>query len=173
MSDTFPRQYARTQRFTLGEPRNVVVSADGQRAIFLRSRAGDDPVNCLWTASLDTGAETLVADPVALLASADAAVEADLPPEERARRERMREGAGGITAYATDRAGAVAAFTLAGRLFVAGLVSAAARELAVEGPVFDPRPDPLARRLAYVSGSKLRIAELDELLAAHKAKKAG
>ena len=161
MSDTFPRQYARTQRFTLGEPRNVVVSADGQRAIFLRSRAGDDPVNCLWTASLDTGAETLVADPVALLASADAAVEADLPPEERARRERMREGAGGITAYATDRAGAVAAFTLAGRLFVAGLVSAAARELAVEGPVFDPRPDPLARRLAYVSGSKLRIAELD------------
>ena len=176
MSDTFPRQYARTQRLTLGEPRNVSVSADGTRAMFLRSRAGDDPVNCLWVRHLlpadgtagegtaDAGIPTddvLVADPVALLASADAAAGEDLPPEERARRERMREGAGGITSYATDRAGTVAAFTLAGRLFVAGLLSARARELPVEGPVFDPRPDPTARRLAYVSGSRLRIAELD------------
>jgi dipeptidyl-peptidase-4 len=161
MSDTFPRQHARTQRYTLGEPRNVMVSADGLRAAFLRSRAGDDPVNCLWTQSIEDGAETLVADPVALLASADADLDAELPPEERARRERMREGAGGITSFATDRATTVAAFTLAGRLFVAGLVSAAARELRVDGPVFDPRPDPLARRLAYVSGNKLRIAELD------------
>lgn len=161
MSDTFPRQHARTQRFTLGEPRNVTVSADGLRAAFLRSRAGDDPVNCLWTQSIEDGTETLVADPVALLASADADLDAELPPEERARRERMREGAGGITSYSTDRATTVAAFTLAGRLFVAGLLSAAARELRVDGPVFDPRPDPLARRLAYVSGNKLRIAELD------------
>ncbi len=161
MSDTFPRQYARTQRFTLGEPRNVTVSSDGRRAVFLRSRAGDDPVNCLWVHHLDDDREVLVADPVTLLASSDAAADAELPPEERAHRERMREGAGGITAYATDRTSTVAAFTLAGRLFVAGLLSAAARELAVEGPVFDPRPDPLARRLAYVSGNKLRIAELD------------
>jgi dipeptidyl-peptidase-4 len=161
MSDTFPRQYARTQRFTLGEPRNVSVSADGRRAVFLRSRAGDDPVNCLWVHHLDDDREVLVADPVALLASADAAADAELPAEERARRERMREGAGGITSYATDRASTVAAFTLAGRLFVSGLLSAAARELAVEGPVFDPRPDPLAHRLAYVSGNRLRIAELD------------
>ncbi len=165
MSDTFPRQYARTQRFTLGEPRNVVASADGLRAVFLRSRAGDDPVNCLWTQSIEDGTEVLVADPVALLSSGDATLDADLeaelPPEERARRERMREGAGGITSFATDRAHSVAAFTLAGRLFVAGLLSGASRELRVDGPVFDPRPDPLARRLAYVSGTKLRIAELD------------
>ncbi len=161
MSDTFPRQSARTQRFTLGEPRNVMVSADGRRAVFLRSRAGDDPVNCLWTQSIEDGTETLIADPVVLIASADADIETELPPEERSRRERTREGAGGITSFATDRATTVASFTLAGRLFVAGLLSAAARELCVDGPVFDPRPDPLARRLAYVSGARLRIAELD------------
>ncbi|MEY4231183.1 MAG: hypothetical protein RLZZ362_2032, partial [Actinomycetota bacterium] len=46
--DTFPRQHARTQRLTLGEPRNVMASPDGMRGVFLRSRAGDDPVNCLW-----------------------------------------------------------------------------------------------------------------------------
>ncbi|MGE0140871.1 MAG: prolyl oligopeptidase family serine peptidase [Ilumatobacteraceae bacterium] len=164
MTDTFPRQYARTQRLTLGEPRNVTVSPDGQRAVFLRSRAGDDPVNCLWTISLIDGTERLVADPVALLdtsTTSGVATEEELPPEERARRERMREGAGGITSFATDRSVTVAAFTLAGRLFVAGLISAAARELAVDGPVFDPHPDPTAQRLAYVSGSRLRIAELD------------
>jgi len=37
VTDTFPRQYARTQRLTLGEPRNVTVSPDGRRVVFLRS----------------------------------------------------------------------------------------------------------------------------------------
>ncbi len=163
MSDSFPRQYARTQRLTLGEPRNIQVSPDGDRALFLRSRAGDDPVNCLWTIDLDSGHERLVADPVALLAvgAGDALTDDDLPPEERARRERTREGAGGITSFAIDRTSTAASFALAGRLFVAGLMSAVARELAVDGPVFDPRPDPLAQRVAYVSGNRLRIAELD------------
>ena len=91
MTDTFPRQYARTQRFTLGEPRNLTVSPDEQRIVFLRSRAGDDPVNCLWVADLATGTEQLVADPVALLAG-HAADDDSLSVEERARRERMREG---------------------------------------------------------------------------------
>ena len=158
MSDSFPRQFARTQRLTLGDPRNVVVSPDGQRIAFARSRAGDDPVNCLWFMDAATGVERLVADPLALLGAGD---DEDLPPEERARRERMREGAAGVTAFATDVAVTVAAFALGGRLFVAGLLSGRARELAVEGAVFDPRPDPLATRVAYVSGRSLRIAELD------------
>ncbi|MFI0527036.1 MAG: alpha/beta fold hydrolase, partial [Ilumatobacteraceae bacterium] len=79
----------------------------------------------------------------------------------RLRRERMREGAGGITSYATDAASTVAAFALGGHLFVAGLLSGQARELVVDGPVFDPRPDPVATCVAYVCGRTLRIAELD------------
>src|SRR5262245_23043991 len=35
---SFPRLHARTQRFTLGEPRDVNVGADGDRIFFLRSR---------------------------------------------------------------------------------------------------------------------------------------
>ncbi len=160
MSDTFPRQHARTQRFTLGEPRNVTVSPDGARVVFLRSQGGSDPVNALWVLDVATGVERQVADPRELLADSDGDGDI-LPPEERARRERLREGAGGITAYATDAAVTVVAFALAGRLFVGGLITGTARELAVEGPVFDPRPDPTARRVAYVSGQTLRVAELD------------
>ena len=160
VADTFPRQYARTQRLTLGDPRDVSVSSDGQRIVFLRSRAGDDPVNCLWVADAHTGEERLVADPRDL-AGDHPAIDDDLPAEELARRERARESASGITAYATDAAGTVAAFALGGRLFVSGLVSGVARPLDVAGPVFDPRPDPPARRVAYVSGRLLCIGELD------------
>ncbi len=157
-NDTFPRQYARTRRLTLGEPRNLVVSPDGQRIVFIRSRSGDDPVNCLYMLDLATGDEQLIADPSTVLEQHDPD---DVPPEELVRRERIRETATGVTTFATDSAVTVAAFPLAGRLFVAGLISGMARELAVDGPVFDPRPDPAASRLAYVCGRALRIAELD------------
>ncbi|HEX2785051.1 MAG TPA: prolyl oligopeptidase family serine peptidase [Ilumatobacteraceae bacterium] len=156
--DTFPRQYARTRRLTLGEPRNLVVSPDGQRIVFIRSRAGDDPINCLYVFDVATGDERLIADPLVLLTQVDPD---DVPAEERARRERMRETASGVTTFATDKAVTVVAFPLSGRLFVAGLVSGVARELVVDGPVFDPRPDPVAGRLAYLCGNALRIAELD------------
>ena len=150
-TDTFPRQYARTRRFSLGEPRNLVVSPDGQRVVFVRSTSGDDPINCLYLLHVATGEERLIADPSSLLEQADP--DEDLPDEERVRRERMRETASGITTFATDKAVTVVAFPLAGRLFVAGLISGVARELDVEGPVFDPRPHPGAARLAYVCGS--------------------
>ena len=80
-TDSFPRQYARTQRLTLGEPRNFVIAPGGERIGFLRSTGGSDPVNRLWTLDVETGVERLVADPVVLLAGDD---EGDLPPEEKA-----------------------------------------------------------------------------------------
>jgi dipeptidyl-peptidase-4 len=157
-SALYPRESARTQRYTLGEPRDVVVSPDGARIVFLRSRAGTDPVNCLWIVDAATGDERLVGDPEVLLAGRG---DDDVPPEEQARRERAREVSGGITTFATDDAVTVTAFAIAGRLFVAGLLSGQARELPVAGPVFDPRPDPQAQRVAYVSGRLLCIGELD------------
>ncbi len=158
-ASSFPRQYARTQRLTLGEPRSISVSPDGRRVVFARSRAGDDPVNCLWTYDVTSGEERLVADPLVL---GDVLEEpGDLPPEERARRERLREAAGGITAYATDEDVTVAAFALGGRLHVADLIAGTARATDLADQVVDPRPAPDASRLAYLSGRALRIAELD------------
>jgi dipeptidyl-peptidase-4 len=160
VADSFPRQYARTQRLTLGEPRDLTVAPDGARVVFARSRGGADPVNCLWTVDVATGAETLVADPVALMAGI-AVDDADLPPEERARRERMREGAGGITGYATDRDATRATFGLAGNLFVTDLVTGDTRHLDVPGPVFDPHLSPTGDRVAYVRGRELWVSDLD------------
>jgi len=153
---SFPHAYARTQGWTLGRPRSFTVAADGSRVAFLRSAAGDDPVHRLHVLDVGSGAERLVADPAALLG----AVAEDLPAAERARRERSRERAAGIVAYAADADLRVAAFALAGRLFMADL-SGGARELAAAGQVLDPRPDPTGRRVAYVAGGALHVAELD------------
>jgi dipeptidyl-peptidase-4 len=131
-ASSFPRRHARTQGFTLGRPRGFQVGADGARVAFLRSAAGDDPVNRLWVLEVATGAERLVADPAGLLGDGPA----DLPAEERARRERARERAGGIVAFAADLDLTVASFALAGRLFVADLRGAAGTD---PGPGSAPR----------------------------------
>jgi dipeptidyl-peptidase-4 len=160
VSDSFPRQHARTRRLTLGDPRDLTVSPDGTRVVFARSRAGDDPVNCLWSTVVGSGEERLLVDP--LLLSAGSGTDADeLPGEERARRERMREGADGITGYATDRDVTRATFAFAGRLFVSDLVTADTRELHVPGPVFDPHLSPDGDRIAYVQGRSLWLTDLD------------
>ncbi|MBP2404938.1 S9 family peptidase [Streptomyces syringium] len=154
---SFPRQYARTQRFSLGAPRAFTVSPDGSRVVFLRSRSGTDRANVLWVLDLDAGREYPAADPAVLLGGADE----ELSAEERARRERSREGSAGVVGYAVDNAVELAAFALSGRLFVAELRGGTARELTVPGPVVDPRPSPDGRRVAYVAGGALRVVEAD------------
>ena len=132
MAEAFPRQQARTRRFTLGEPRSFKVAADGSRVMFLRAPAADDPVNALWEFDLAAGRERVVVDP-SQIGSADTE---ELSVEERARRERTRETAGGIVAFATDRDARIAVFALSGGLFLADLVTSAVRELDVPTPVF-------------------------------------
>ncbi|MET9161161.1 prolyl oligopeptidase family serine peptidase [Streptomyces parvulus] len=151
--DSFPKRHARTQRFTLGAPRSFTVAPDGSRVAFLRSGTGTDRANSLWVLDVDEGAERVAADPRALLGGAEEA----LSPEERARRERSREGGAGIVGYATDSAVELASFALSGRLFTAELRAGTARELSTPGPVIDPRPAPDGRHVAYVARGGLRV----------------
>ena len=155
---SFPRQYARTQRFTLGVPRAFAISPEGARIAFLRTKTGADRATCLWTADPESGAERLVADPVDLLAGTAGE---ELTVEEQARRERSRQGAAGIVDFATDRSVRTAAFSLSGRLFVADLVAGSVRELPAATPVIDPRPNPTGTHVAYLSGGALRVIGVD------------
>ncbi|MFI2732934.1 prolyl oligopeptidase family serine peptidase [Streptomyces sp. NPDC018711] len=157
---SFPRQHARTQRFTLGVPRGFSVSPDGERVVFVRSGSGTDRSHRLWVLDLPRDGEPgerTAADPAVLLAGA----EEELSPQERARRERSREGSAGIVAYAVDAAVELAAFALSGRLFAAELRAGTARELPVPGPVLDPRPSPDGRFVAYVAEGALRVVGAD------------
>jgi dipeptidyl-peptidase 4 len=166
VTDSFPRQAARTRNFTLGAPRSFHVSPDGHTVLFLRSQGGTDPVTCLWALDVATGRERLVADPkrFAGAATTDDAVE-------QARRQRVREQASGIVSFAADRDCRLAAFTLSGSVYVADLRGAEprVRALAVTTPAADPRPDPAGQFVAYVSAGALRVHDLatgeDEALA--------
>jgi dipeptidyl-peptidase 4 len=157
MTESFPRQQARTRGFTLGVPRAFHVSPDGQRVLFIRSKAGSDPVNCLWELHLASGEERVVADPLAL----DSAAE-NLPPQERARRERLRETAAGIVAFSTDRDVKVAVFALSGQVYSVQLggPAAAPRLLPAKTPALDPRLNSAGSLVAYVHDGALRELNL-------------
>ncbi|ARF78854.1 prolyl oligopeptidase family serine peptidase [Kitasatospora aureofaciens] len=157
-ADTFPRQYARTLRYTVGAPRSFSVAPDGSRVVFLRSRSGSDRANLLWTLDTATGEERIAADPAVLLGGG----EEDLSPAERARRERSREGSAGVVGYALDAEGRQAAFALSGRLFTADLLTGDARELPAQGPLLDPRISPDGAHVAYANtAGELRLTRTD------------
>ncbi len=156
MTESFPRQHARTRNFTSGVPRSFQISPGGDRVVFLRSQGGGDPVVCLWVLDVSTGEEHLLTDPASL------GTPADLTDTERAIRERTREYASGIVAYAADSALSLAAFALAGQVYVAGLTPGgqAARPVPARVPAFDPRPDPTGQRVAYACDGAVRVTDL-------------
>ncbi|HZC41368.1 MAG TPA: prolyl oligopeptidase family serine peptidase [Streptosporangiaceae bacterium] len=155
MTESFPRQQARTRGFSLGVPRSFQISPDGSRVAFLRSKGGTDPVTCLWVLDVSTGAEHLAADPAGIGA------DGDVPAAERARRERSRERAAGIVGYATDTALTMAAFALNGQVYVTDLSpDSKPRALGARSPAIDPRPDPAGNRVAYACDGALRVTDL-------------
>jgi dipeptidyl-peptidase-4 len=153
---SFLRLQARTQRFTLGSPREFRVAPDGSYLLFLRSRSGEDRTHILWKRDLTTGVETRLGDPAVLLGGSE-----ELSPEERARRERSREQGAGVIGCATDARVEIAAFALSGRLYVAGARTDEARELMTETPIIDPRPNPTGTHVAYVANDELRVVGVD------------
>ncbi|WP_435174645.1 prolyl oligopeptidase family serine peptidase [Actinacidiphila sp. bgisy145] len=160
----FPRQFARTQRFSLGVPQALTLSPDGSSVLYVRTRGPEDRAGCLWR--LDADGERLLADPAAL---ADPGGE--VPPEELVRRERARQRTTGIVGYAADRAVRLVAFALDGALWTADPAGLRPpRRHPTAGPVIDPRPDPTGRRVAYVTGGALHVRDLatgaDRVLAA-------
>lgn len=174
---TFPRQHSRTQRFTLGAPRSFTPSPDGRRVVFLRSRGGAERANLLHLldlSNIDAPFERVVADPVALLGGG----EEKLSAEERARRERSREGSAGIIGYAVDAAVTRAVFALSGRLFLARLTEPGEESPVVElpsaGTVLDPRLSPDGSLVAYATAEgELRVVAADAAGAAGTAGAAG
>ena len=105
--------------------------------------------------------EMLLADPRTLLADADAE---DVPAEERARRERAREGGSGIVGYSTDVSGNRVTFTINGQLFLTDIAAGVTRAIAIEEdelkPVLNPRISPDGQHVMYTTGTYLVNVDL-------------
>ena len=138
--------------------------ADGSRALFLRSDGSEDTVTSLWMSVIDengNASEMLLADPRTLLADADAE---DVPAEERARRERAREGGSGIVGYSIDASGNRVTFTINGQLFLTDIAVGVTRAVAIEEdelkPVLNPRISPDGQHVMYTTGTYLVNVDL-------------
>jgi len=151
----YPRQRAATRGFQLGRPRRITITAD--QVLFLRSDSGTDPVGNLWAIDLATGTERCLARADALPGLPD---NAELPAAELARRERMREVTGGITAFDVDEAGERLVFATNGVPYYLQVSSGQVQQLPSPGPVVDPRIDPTGRYVAYVCDRSLWCALL-------------
>ncbi|MEU3713797.1 S9 family peptidase [Streptomyces catenulae] len=141
-SESLPHQFLRTRRFALGAPDRFTVSPDGATVLFLRSASGDAPVHRLWALDTASGRERLLLDP------ADPASGAD-------------PGGDGVTGYATDAAGTLAACLCGGALWAVEVATGRVRALPVTGRPADPRPDPTGRRVAYRTDGALRAIGAD------------
>lgn len=158
---SYPQQEALTRRFRLGQPRGFTIAPDSGRIAFIRSASGRDPRGSLWVAEPDGTGGLVERCVVDALRVGDG--EAELPAEERARRERMRETTTGITAFSTDSAVSRAAFSIDGTLMVVDLVapSAVARALPAPAGVIDPRMSPDGERIAFVSSRSVHVIACD------------
>ena len=154
----YPERAARTGRFRFGAPRTFTLLPQRGQILFVRSAGAHSPVGDLWRFDIATGAEDLVISVADVLPTAG---ELELPPAERARRERLRESGAGITSYSCDRDGRRVCFTLGGRLYLALLDDhdddplASVQELEVPGPVVDPRLSPNGLAVAWQAGQRL------------------
>ena len=155
MSDSFPRQYARTQRLSLGEPRGFTLSPDGSRIIFIRSHSGSDSVNTLWSLDTATGVERELLDPRTLNTDLS-----ELTAAELRQRERAREGASGVTSYACNRDITRAVTVLGGSVVLIDLISGNATMPAIESGVFDVRLSPDGNTISYLRGTSLCVSSL-------------
>jgi len=155
VSDTFPRQYARTQRLSLGEPRSFTLSPDGSRVIFIRSHSGSDSVNTLWSLDTATGIERELLDPRALNTDLS-----ELTAAELRQRERAREGASGVTSYACNRDITRAVTVLGGSVVIIDLITGDATMPAIEPGVFDVRLSPDGTTISYLRETSLCISSL-------------
>jgi dipeptidyl-peptidase-4 len=154
---SYPRLAALTQRFTLGVPTQPALSRDGARLWFVRSRSGVDREGLLWCLDLADGRERLLLDPAAVLHG-----EAEhVPAEELARRERLRQGGAGVTAFALDAGGTRAVVALSGRVLVVDAADGTRTEISGADGAVDPRLSPDGRWVAFHAHGGLHVAPAD------------
>ena len=147
------RALGAAQRAFAGQPRSFTLSTDGRRCCYLRAKDVDDARLALWLLD-DAGAPRLLVDAGGL------GDETRVADAERARRERTRERADGITSYAATPGLELVVFAHDGQLHLVTTADGAHRRIPTDGPVVDPRPSPTGRHVAWVTNDALHVADV-------------
>lgn len=152
----FLAQYAATRRFGAGRPASIKVTPTGDAVLFLRSGPRSF-VQDLFAFDTTTGQERVLLTADRILQGA----EEHLTPEEKARRERMRQSARGITSYQLSKDGGRILITLSGRMYVIERRSGEVTPLPEEGGFpLDPQFSPDASKVACVREGELYVIHI-------------
>ncbi len=152
----FSKEYAETQKYTLGRPTALRFTPDGRQLFFLRSGARDS-TRRLYVFDTETATTRELITPQQLLGGADET----LSKEEKARRERLRLTAKGFTRFELTRDGKTLLLPLSGKLFALDLATQKLRTLD-DGrrPALDAQLSPDGSRVAFVRDYDLYVRDL-------------
>jgi dipeptidyl-peptidase 4 len=152
---SFLRESAETRAYRAGLPARAVIVPGGSEVIFLRSgpRSG---VQSLYATDVSSGTTRELLTAEALLASEPA----ELSDAEKARLERQRITARGITHFEVSHDGATLLASVGGRVYAVERASGAKRRLALPAGSLDPRLSPDGKLVSYVAGGELRVLDL-------------
>lgn len=155
-SPDFLEQFAETRGFRLGQPAHIVVTPDEDAVLFLRSGPRSF-VRSLYSFDTATGEERELLTAEGILGGA----EEEVSDEERARRERLRLSARGITSFELSSDGRHILVPLSGRLYLVTRADGAVVELPGEGGYAnDPHLSPDAEKVACVREGDLYVIDI-------------
>jgi dipeptidyl-peptidase-4 len=132
-----------------------VVVPGGAEAIFLRS-GPRSAVQSLFATDLASGATRELLTAEALLASEPA----ELSDAEKARLERQRITARGITHFQVSRDGSLLLASVGGRVYAVDRTTGSRRRLPLPAGALDPRLSPDGKLVAYVAEGELWVLDL-------------
>lgn len=147
---------ALTHGYKYGTPQHAEVTPDGSGVFFLESAARDGKQS-LFKLDLRTGETRTLVTPEALIHGPET-----MSAQERARRERLRVTANGITSFEITGDSLGVLIPLSGKLFFFDRMTGVSRELPTdEGTAIDPHLSPDGKFVAFVRNNDVRIISTD------------
>jgi len=150
--DRLLREFATTRSYTVGQPGHISITPDADAVLFLRAPQAGKPQD-LFSFAVATGELKTLANTESLLGGRSET----LTVEEKARRERMRETAAGITGYQLSKDGRYVLIPLSGGAFVLDRTTGATTGLKGVESATDLRFSPDARYVSYVRAHDLYV----------------
>lgn len=154
-SADFIAEYARSQRFSSGRPRNFTIDEKNEVIYFLRAVNQAENTLALFSFDLKAKNTKLLVNPLDLIDQ-----KTQIPDAEKARRERMREIGLGITSYQLDENFEKIVFALQGKVFVFYVKENKLSEIPLLKNVVDPKISPDGNFLASVIEGGLKLVDL-------------